>query len=392
MADEERSTTVRFEPSNIWRSGLVVLGLIALGLFLSFVISDGGNVIFTVLMAWFAAITIAPVVTWLSRWMRRGVATMLVILAFAVFVVLFVVAFGNLLLDQVTELALRIPDVLNTVTDWLNERLGTNFDVKGLMASFDIETSDVANAAGQAALNVVGFIFTVVGGVFSLFTFALFLFYMSADMPRFERWIASLFPPAWQPVVATIWSTTAQKTGGYMGARVVLAAINSATTAVVFLLIDMPYWLPLALWTGIVAQFVPTIGTYISIVLPVLVGLVSDNPWIGVIALVWAVIYQQIENLTIEPRISARAVNVNPAVSFGAVLLGAALFGVAGAFLAVPVAAMLLSLLDVYGKRFELLPELVHTTEAGEPTERGRRPLLPRRRRTTSEPDTPPVE
>jgi len=161
-----------------------------------------------------------------------------------------------------------------------------------------------------------------------------------------------------QGVVSTVWRTTAQKTGSYIGARVILASINAATSAVVFALIGMPYWLPLALWTGIVAQFVPTIGTYISIILPVLVGLLSPNPWVGVIALAWAVLYQQVENLTIEPRISARAVDVNPAVSFGAVLLGAALFGVAGAFLAVPVAAMLLSLLDIYGKRFELLPEI----------------------------------
>ena len=63
------------------------------------------------------------------------------------------------------------------------------------------------------------------------------------------------------------------------------------------------------LWTGIVAQFVPTIGTYISIILPVIVGLLSPNPWLGVIALAWAIAYQQVENLTIEPRISAKAVD-----------------------------------------------------------------------------------
>ena len=155
-----------------------------------------------------------------------------------------------------------------------------------------------------------------------------------------------------------VWRLTSEKTGGYIGARVILATINSATTAIVFLIIDMPYWLPLALWTGIVAQFVPTIGTYISIALPVLVGLLSENPYVGLLALAWAVIYQQIENLTIEPRISAKAVNVNPAVAFGSVLLGASLFGVAGAFLAIPVTAMLLSLLDIYGKRYELIAEL----------------------------------
>jgi predicted PurR-regulated permease PerM len=112
------------------------------------------------------------------------------------------------------------------------------------------------------------------------------------------------------------------------------------------------------MWTGIVAQFVPTIGTYIAIVLPVLVGLLSPNPWLGVIALAWGLLYQQVENIAIEPRISARAVNVNPAVSFGAVLLGTALFGIAGAFLAVPVVAMLLALIDIYAKRYDLEAEM----------------------------------
>lgn len=107
----------------------------------------------------------------------------------------------------------------------------------------------------------------------------------------------------------------------------------------------------------------PTIGTYISIALPVIVGLLSPNPWVGVIALVWAILYQQVENLTIEPKINAKAVDMHPAVAFGSVLLGAALFGVAGAFLAVPVTAMLLSLLDIYGHRHQLLPAVERSVE-----------------------------
>ena len=94
--------------------------------------------------------------------------------------------------------------------------------------------------------------------------------------------------------------------------------------------------MPLAIWAGVVAQFVPTTGTYIAIVLPVLVGLLSPTSVTGLLALACALPYQQVENFAIEPRISAKAVDVNPAVSFGAVLLGAALFGVASAFLAVP--------------------------------------------------------
>jgi len=73
----------------------------------------------------------------------------------------------------------------------------------------------------------------------------------------------------------TAWDTTAAKTGGYVGARVVLAFINGATSALVFALIGMPSWLALGILTGVVAQFVPTIGTCIAIALPVTAMLLS---------------------------------------------------------------------------------------------------------------------
>lgn len=352
------SQVIRLEPRNVWRIGLVVIGLVFLFLFIRFVVEDGGGVLFTIVMAWFAALAMAPVVAYLSRWMRRGAATLLVILAFALFIVLFILAFGNLLVSQLVQLALAVPTVAEQALAWANTQLGTTYEVQDVLGALNLETADLAVYAGQVALNIVSFVFSLVGSFFGLFVFGLFLFYFSADLPRLQRWVASLFPARGQKFAMDVWRLTSQKTGSYIGARVILAAINSITTAIVFVIIDMPYWLPLALWTGIVAQFVPTIGTYISIILPVLVGLLSPNPWVGVMALAWAIIYQQVENLTIEPRISAKAVDVNPAVGFGAVLLGAALFGVAGAFLAIPVTAMLLALLEIYVKRYELVDEL----------------------------------
>lgn len=349
---------VRFSPRNVWKVGLVVLALLALALFIQFLLEDGGGILFVILMAWFAALAMAPVVDRLSRHMKRGLATISVMIAFLLFAAIFLFSFGNLLVDQLVELATAVPDVINQALAWANQQLGTAYEFNDILAMFDIETADLALYAGEIAVGILGFVTSLVGSVFSIFTFGLFLFYFSAQLPQFQRWVASLFPERAQEFVLTTWRLTSEKTGGYIGARVILATINAVTTGIVFLIIDMPYWLPLALWTGIVAQFVPTIGTYIAIALPVLVGLLSDRPIVGVLALVWAIIYQQVENLTIEPRISAKAVNVNPAVAFGSVLLGASLFGVAGAFLAIPVTAMLLSLLDIYGKRYELIDSL----------------------------------
>ena len=224
--------------------------------------------------------------------------------------------------------------------------------------------------ASQLAGGVLAVLGSIAGAVASFFIFALLLFYLSADGPRLRRWIATLFPPRIQETTVVVWDTMAEKTGRYVSARLVLAAVNATATAIVFLIIGLPSWLALALWTGMVAQFVPAIGTYISIVLPVLVGLLSPNPWLGVIVLGWGILYQQVENLTIEPRISARAVNVHPAVSFGSVILGTAMFGVAGALLAIPVVAMLLTLLDLYRTRYDVLPQLEDEFNDGVPSSR----------------------
>jgi predicted PurR-regulated permease PerM len=371
----------------VWRIGLVLLGVVSVGLLAKFIISDAGNVILTVLMSWFAALAMTPIVDRLAIHMRRGVATALVMGASVGFVVIFVLAFGSLFVDQLAQLILLVPTLIDEALAWANDALSMSLTTDGILSSLHLSPDKLATAASSVGAGVLTFFGSAVGSVFGLFTFGMFTFYLSAQLPQLERWVAGLFPARRQAVAATVWTLTIEKTGSYVGARVVLAVLNSVTTAVVFVIIGMPYWLPLALWTGIVAQFVPTIGTYISIILPVMVGLLSPNPMTGVIALVWAIVYQQMENLFIEPRVNSKAVNVNPAVSFGAVLVGAALFGVVGAFLAVPVVAILLALLQIYGHRHELLPDIAQAIDATDPPRTGGRT---RRHRTTAEGAAPP--
>lgn len=362
MSDEptqkEQVRLIRFDPRNVWRVGFVVMGLVAVWLLLRFVLDDGGGVIFTLLMAWFGALAIEPAVSRLAKRMKRGLATAVVMLAIGLFIVVFSFAFGRLLIDQIAQLLEMLPGLIDKGLALVNARFNTAYTLNDILAQFNLSPSQLAQYGTQVLGGVFGLVMSVVGGFFSLFVFALFMFYFSADGPRLRLYIASFFPQRIQPMAVGVWDVTATKTGGYVGARVILALINASTTAVVFVIIGMPSWFALAVWTGVVAQFVPTIGTYIAIALPVVVGLLSPNPWIGVIALAWGIVYQQIENLTIEPRISARAVDVHPAFAFAMVMLGAALFGVAGALLAIPVGAMLVALMQSYRKRYEIRDDL----------------------------------
>ena len=366
-SDPMRSTggeqTIRFDTRNIWRIGFIALAIVAIGLLISFLVEDGGGVFFIILMAWFASIAMEPAVSRLARRMKRGFATAIVMVSVVLFLIIFGAAFGNLLIKQIAELIQALPGLLDNAIAWVNQQTNSSYEVTDLWNQLNITPAQSAMYATEVLSGVIGIIGSLAISFFGLFTFGLFAFYLSADAPRFRRYVASLFAPKFQPRVTQIWDITALKTGNYVAARIILATINGTTSALVFWIIGMPSWLALGIWTGLVAQFVPTIGTYIAIALPVLVGLLSDNPWVGVLALIWALIYQQVENLTLEPRISARAVNVHPAVAFASVMLGAALFGVAGALLAIPVAAMIMSLVDIWQLRYEVVEEVTVVNE-----------------------------
>jgi len=344
-------------PSFLWRAGFIGIALVGIALLGKFVIDDGGGVLFTVLMSWFFAMAMAPAVGRLSRHMSRGLATLVVMGGIALFFVLFTLAFGKLLIEQIIQIIEAIPGLAEEGLAWFNSTFGTAYTAQEILAQVNLDQAALQRLATEAALGIFSIATSVLGSVFGLFTFALIAFYLSTDGVRLRRFIAAMLPRRSQEVFGNVWTITAEKTGRYVAARAILATVNATASGIVFFFIGLPYWLPLAIWTGLVAQFVPTIGTYISIVLPVLVGLLSGNPWLGVIVLVYALIYQQIENLTIEPKISAKAVDVHPAYGFVSVLLGAALFGVAGALLAIPVSAMALSLVQIYVKRHNLVED-----------------------------------
>ena len=346
----------RSDVRRVW----VVVGVLLVVAFLGFVLWRGGTTVFYVVMGWFAALAMEPAVSRLTRWMPRAAATGLVMVAVLLAVVGFLWAFGSLLVDQLAALVEAAPDIATDVLAWVNRVTGSDFTFDRLLETAGLSGGGLTAYAQDLAIGLLGVVAAVLSAAFGLFVIAFFAFYISAGMPALRNWLAQRMPPRVQVPFLTAWELARVKVGGYIAARVVLASINVVASGIVFALLGLPYWLPLALWTGIVAQFIPNVGTYISIALPALVGFTSGEPLLGVWVLAWGIAYQQVENLTFEPRISARAVDVHPAVSFASALLGAQLFGLPGALMGVPVAATIMAMLEIYQRRYELAPETEH--------------------------------
>ena len=131
--------------------------------------------------------------------------------------------------------------------------------------------------------------------------------------------------------------------------------MSSVFTFVFLLILGTDYALPLSVFVGVVSQFVPTIGTYIGGALPVIVALTSQGVPQALAVLIFIVAYQQLENLYFSPKVSARALEMNPAVSFVVVLAFGAVFGALGAFLSLPIAATIQAVANTYIQRHELV-------------------------------------
>lgn len=306
-------------------------------------------------LAWLASVTIEPVVDRLEGLgMRRGAGTGIVLFALLVFAVAFIALFGALLGEQLAQLLTALPDALSRVADWANRTFGTDFATGKDLIKITPET--VKDLAQRYTPSVLGVVSSLVGVVFQAMTLLLFVFYMSAQGPQLRRTISSWFPARQQEIIATVWGISVDKAGGYVVSRLILAAVSTVGTGIFLMIIGVPYWLPLAIWTGVVSQFVPTIGTYLAIALPAIIAAASQ-PIDGVWVVVFGTAYQQVENYVLHPRITSRTVSIHPAVAFGSVIVGASLFGAIGALVSVPVVAVIQAIVETYGRRYELVHE-----------------------------------
>jgi len=333
--------------------GLVVV--LAVGFGVTWVFESTTDFLLMLVVAVFLAFAMLPAVDALSRrgW-RRGAAAGFVMFVGVIIVIVFAFAIFNLLIGQVTQLVDRLPEYVDTVTVWLSDTMSVEVDTAQLQEELGDWDSIVRNYGDDVLSGALGFTSTIVGFVFQMFTVGLFLFYILADAPKLRSAIMRMLPPERQQTADQITTISIDKVGGYVYSRGLLALISAGYHLVVFIAIGLPYPLALALWVGVVSQFIPTVGTYLAGAVPIIVALIED-PIDALWVLIAIVVYQQIENYLISPKVTANTMDLHPAVAFGAAIVGAQLLGGLGALLAIPVAATLTALIQTYSHRYDVI-------------------------------------
>ena len=349
---------VGLDPTFLRRSVLIILVGILLFQILEWSALRLAGFLFNLLLAWLLAISFDPLVSGLAkRGVPRALATAIVAVGVIAGIVIFLVLFGGALASQATALVLSVPFLIVDVVSWLNGTFDARIDPAEITSNLNLTTQQLADLAGSLAGGLLGIISGVFGAIFSFVTIIVFSFYFSASAPQIKRFLASWLKPERQVVFIEVWDISVRKAGGFVISKLVLATVAAAAHVAFFWIIDIPYWLPMGIFAGFVSQFIPTIGTYIGIIVPAFFAAFND-PWDVLWIVLFATIYQQIENYIFSPRISTATMAINSGVALASVFIGAALFGPIGAIIGIPVIAIVIAVIETYGRRYELDPEL----------------------------------
>ncbi|WP_062288363.1 AI-2E family transporter [Demequina phytophila] len=349
---------------SVWTAVRVLL-LVTLAIWIAFQMR---HLLGILVFALFIALAMIPGVTYLHRRykMRRGAAVGLIYLAgllLAVFMIAVLIPAIAQFADAVRE---NLPGWTTSLSTWSQDVLGIPIDTTGT----DAALTDLSSLLAGWADNLLGFVTSGIGLVFDLFTVATFAFYIAAQWPQIMHALMRRMPPARQRTFAWIADTSIEQTGGYFYSRLLLMGVCGGLGFVVMLLVGLPlvYAIPLALFMGFVSEFIPFIGTYIGAALPIVIILAVQGLVPALVMLGWVLVYQQAENYWLSPRFSSQTMELNGAVAFGGALAGGAIAGPLGAFMALPIAALITAIIKNSGHTYELVEIDADSAAAPEPS------------------------
>jgi predicted PurR-regulated permease PerM len=293
-----------------------------------------------VIAAFIAVALSAPVGHLQKRVRRRGLAIALVYLGLILVPVLFGAILVPPIVEETQNLIDEVPQYVADIREFVDEsstlrNLEEDYDITGQLQE---EAEKLPGKLGGAAgvLSDIGL--GIVNSLFALITILILSAFMIGSGGKWVQAAIRSRPTNEHEMLERATTDISRAVVGYVVGASGQALVAGVTSFIVLSLLGVPYAAALALIIALL-DLIPLVGATIGAVVVGVVTLFNDFPTATIVWAIWSVIYQQIENTVIQPRIQARTVNVQPIVVLIAVLFGSTLFGVLGALLAIPAAA-----------------------------------------------------
>lgn len=304
-------------------------------------ILQAGSVIVLIVVSLFVAFGLNPVVVWLvEHGVRRSVSVLLVALGFVAALALFVLAIAPVVADQVAALTRNAPGWFDLLQhNQQIEKLDDKYDLVGKARDYVLG----GDLAKQLFGGVLGFGLAVLGALANAFVVIVLTLYFLASLDSVKHSLYRLAPASRRDRVSHLGDRILDGIGGYVSGAFLVAMCAGLSTLVFLFVVGLgQYAVALAVVVALL-DVIPMIGATLGAVIVSAIGLATDVH-VGIACIVFYVIYQQVENYLIYPRVMSRSVDIPGAMTVIAALIGASLLGVVGALLAIPTAAAIMLL------------------------------------------------
>jgi predicted PurR-regulated permease PerM len=299
------------------------------------------GVLVLIAVALFLAAGLNPIVEFfVRRGMKRSYAVLAVIVMVLIGLALFILAIVPVISDQVSALSDNAPH-------WFDQ-LQRNQYVQDLDDRFDIvdKAQDYVQKGDYASSvfgGVVGVGLAVLSAVANTFIITVLTLYFLSSLETTKNALYRLAPSSRRERVALLGDRVLDGVGGYVSGAFVVAMCAGISSLVFLFIVGLGQYAVALAFVVALLDVIPMIGATIGAIIVTLIGF-ADDPKIGIACLIFYLVYQQVENYVIYPRVMSRSVDIPGAVAVIAALVGAALLGVVGALLAIPTAAAILML------------------------------------------------
>jgi len=307
------------------------------------------QVVFILFIAIVMGTVIRPVVTWLHRrGLPRIAGVILVYLLLLALLISFVLLLFPLIVEQGTTIAAAVPGYYQSLREWMANYPNQLIVRLSEFLPATLPDLEPVQQTGQQMLasagQALGYVASAAKVIFMATAILLLALHWTLDGPRTIRSLLLLVPMGQRESISELILAMETKVGFYIAGQGVLCLVIGIMALVAYLLIGLPNALVLALVAGLL-EAVPMIGPLLGAI-PAAVIALSIAPSKLVWVIVATLVIQQVENSLLVPRVMRKAVGVNPFVSLLAIFAFSSLFGIAGALMAIPIAAIIQLLLD----------------------------------------------
>ncbi|GHJ43831.1 AI-2E family transporter [Catellatospora sp. TT07R-123] len=294
------------------------------------------GVLVLVLVSLFVAVSLDPAVRWLVRHrVRRPYAVTAILVLVLAGAAVLSAGVGPPLARQAGDLVKDLPGYIAG----LDERSPVFGELSARYGLGDRLNELASSVPEWIAVNLLSLFQTFLDGLATTVTVVVVSLYFLADLPRLRRRAQLMAPDRHRERVRRIVDTAVDKVGSYMIGNVVVSLIAGAVAYAGLVVLDIPFALPLALIVA-VTDLIPLVGATLGMAVCGLVAAMAVGLWPAAVAIVvWLLVYQQVENYWIVPRVMRRSLDMPSLAVLLAGLIGAALLGLIGALMAIPVAA-----------------------------------------------------